>query len=188
MRDSRFTIRADLIRLLCGSLQSWCRERNSPASPRLVLKLFNGENVGSFFDEFGWDIEFDGHTGDIVAIHYRNPPASHTMPTTTYNFFKQIAPFVDAGCYIEMVCTYGGDDFADIWRWYFDGKSVERQDGTVVYRVEKCPLELHGCKNCVFSLLCLSGQEPPISAGECCRCEKKVFFQKEKRAIIPLYK
>ena len=87
-----------------------------------------------------------------------------------------------------MISTYGDKDYADLWRWYFDGRSVERQDGTVVYRVEKCPLELQGCKNCVFSLICLSGQKPPISAGEFCRCKKKIFFEEKKREIIPLYK
>jgi len=43
-----------------------------------------------------------------------------------------IAPYVEAGSYIEMV---GEDDFH--WRWYFDGTSCTEQVGQIVYTEEK---------------------------------------------------
>ena len=42
-----------------------------------------------------------------------------------------IAPYVEAGSYIEMV----GED-ADYWRWYFDGEGCYHQEGHVVYTEE----------------------------------------------------
>lgn len=187
MRNRRFRIGADMLMLLHGTLDRWCREMN--AVPGRFTLSFVGRPphaaLDVIFHEYGWDTLTDGPTGDIVDIYYTDPPATHaTHVTTTINFFQQVAPFVDEGCYIEMVSTDGDGHFADLWRWYFDGRTVERQDGTAVYRVKECPLKFKSCKNCVFSLLCLSGQEPPISVGECCECGKRVYFHKKKREII----
>ena len=42
--------------------------------------------------------------------------------------FDDIAPFVEAGSFIEM----SGED-GTLWRWYFDGKQCEEQLGHVVF-------------------------------------------------------
>ncbi len=42
--------------------------------------------------------------------------------------FDAIAPFVEAGSFIEM----SGED-GTLWRWYFDGKQCEEQLGHVVF-------------------------------------------------------
>jgi hypothetical protein len=42
--------------------------------------------------------------------------------------FESIAPFVEAGSFIEM----SGED-GTLWRWYFDGKQCEEQLGHVVF-------------------------------------------------------
>ena len=48
-----------------------------------------------------------------------------------------IAPYVEAGSYIEMVGegAWLGPG-ADYWRWYFDGEGCIEQAGQVVYTVE----------------------------------------------------
>ena len=50
----------------------------------------------------------------------------------TVNVLRIIAPFVEAGSYIDM----SGEDGA-AWRWYFDGKRMSEHHGVIIYPTQQ---------------------------------------------------
>jgi len=75
-------------------------------------------------DEWRWNIDVDEETGDVTDISFDGEKAGDDSI-----LFNAIAPFVEPGSFIEMV----GEDGA-LWRWYFDGKTCEEQDGSPAYK------------------------------------------------------
>jgi hypothetical protein len=63
-------------------------------------------------DEWGWEVVFD-EEGNVTDLRFEREKIGDEVI-----LFCAIAPFVDAGGYIEMQ----GEDGA-LWRWKFDGKT-----------------------------------------------------------------
>lgn len=76
-------------------------------------------------DWLGWELEIDQKTGDAVDIRMMD---GSSKITDEEDMFSAIAPFVEAGSWIEMV---GEDNF--MWRYVFDGKKCHEQDPEIVW-------------------------------------------------------
>lgn len=70
-----------------------------------------------------WETETDPANGDIVSIMFTGEKAGDDLA-----LFQAIAPYVEAGSFIGMI----GEDTC-MWRWYFNGKAVVEQAGSVIY-------------------------------------------------------
>lgn len=82
----------------------------------------------SLFDimrEWRWSVFEDPmENGDITSIEFIGEKSGDDLI-----LFEALAPFVEAGSFIEMI---GEDGYH--WRWFFDGKTCEEQEGTVTYK------------------------------------------------------
>lgn len=73
---------------------------------------FNGlRDIYSILEFWGYQPEFNQDTGDITGINFDRDKLGDE-----FELFKVIAPFVEAGSFIEMV----GEDHIS-WRWNFNG-------------------------------------------------------------------
>ena len=80
-----------------------------------------GCNIQEALNEFSWATETD-EAGDIFSIFFEGEKY-----TDEDSLFETIAPFVEAGSYIEVEHEYG------MQKWIFDGKTVKIKEGRVVY-------------------------------------------------------
>lgn len=81
------------------------------------MEYAKSNNVQDIFEHWRWSVTIDESTGDIVDIYFNREKLGDDEI-----LFKAIAPFVEAGSYIQM---RGEQD--DMWRWCFDGtKCVEK--------------------------------------------------------------
>ena len=74
------------------------------------------DTLSEMLEEWGWAVAYEDEFGeDIVGIEFEREKIGDELI-----LFTAIAPYVDAGSFIEMV----GEDGAK-WRWCFDGKTCE---------------------------------------------------------------
>jgi hypothetical protein len=66
----------------------------------------NARYIEDALEAWRWEVEFDDESNDIVGINFSGE--------------KLIAPYVEAGSYIQMQ----GED-GEMWRWVFDGATVK---------------------------------------------------------------
>lgn len=80
-------------------------------------------DLACVLDSWGWLVTIDYDTGDVVDIIF---DAEKLVDDD--KLFKAIAPYVDAGSYIEMV----GEDFVR-WRWSFKNGECHKILPTLVW-------------------------------------------------------
>jgi len=102
MTDSRFRI----------------KKENIPSAFSIAKEIWDENEDKTNLSEISQDIGFvmEEDEQGINKIHFVHNNAS-TFDMT--NFFEALAPYVEAGSYIEMAGTEGG-----AWRWMFDGKTM----------------------------------------------------------------
>lgn len=64
-------------------------------------------------EDWRYDAEVDEETGDIIDLQFTGEKLGDEL-----ELFKVIAPFVEAGSYLEI----SGED-SSVWRWIFDGRT-----------------------------------------------------------------
>lgn len=73
----------------------------------------------------GWGFKLNtDEDGDVVGVQWE----WEKLQSETDNWMKAVAPFVPAGCFIEMV----GED-GDKWRYMFDGLTVKEVHPKLVW-------------------------------------------------------
>jgi hypothetical protein len=85
-------------------------------------KVLRARHIEQAFEEWRWIVEFS-IDDDINDIQFQGEKYGDED-----NFFKTIAPWVEAGSYIAMQ----GED-GDMWRWYFDGKTCVTQKPEITW-------------------------------------------------------
>lgn len=85
-------------------------------------KFLKAETFAEALGEWRWDCFID-ESGDLVEINFNGEKLGDDAI-----LLKAIAPFVEAGSYIEME----GEDGC-YWKWIFDGKTMIEKTGRVVY-------------------------------------------------------
>ena len=83
------------------------------------------EDLEGALAKLRWECESEGfcRQGDVVEIHF-----SGDVLRSDKMIFDAIAPFVEAGSYVEMM----GDD-GQMWRWVFDGHNCVEVHPTVTW-------------------------------------------------------
>lgn len=71
-------------------------------------------------DECRWDLD-ENDDGDVIGIAFSGEKAGDDL-----KLFNALAPYVEAGSFIEMQ----GEDGA-LWRWVFDGKTCVEKTAKV---------------------------------------------------------
>lgn len=119
-RDSSFLIKKEnaakalaALKRLKGKDYSWVGSASTEAAKTLTEML----------DAWRWEL-IKNDNGDFVSIQFQGEKLGDDEV-----MFKAIAPFVEAGSWIEM----DGEEQA-IWRWVFDGKTVVENHGEVVFK------------------------------------------------------
>ena len=79
------------------------------------------DNLEEMLKEWRWEPAY--LDGDIVGLRFFGEKSGDDGA-----MLNAIAPFVDAGSYVQMQ----GEDGA-VWRWYFNGDTCETQAGVVVF-------------------------------------------------------
>lgn len=114
IRDAKFRIRAENQRAALVAAHALpdvtyvCFDRDSRES-REICVTFEAWSYEPIIDEC------DYATGDIIGLARFDDCFGEDEKL----FFEAIAPYVEAGSYIE----YAGRD-GDMWRWSFDGKKL----------------------------------------------------------------
>jgi hypothetical protein len=80
------------------------------------------ESLKEVFEVWGWSGEFDDD-GNIVDISFDSEKLGDEIV-----LWQTIAPFVEAGSFIEM----SGED-GNLWRWMFDGTTCKEVYPTVTW-------------------------------------------------------
>jgi hypothetical protein len=68
-------------------------------------------------EEWRYEAELDDETGDIVGLQFSGEKLGDE-----FQLFQVIAPFVEAGSYLEI----SGED-GTVWRWVFNGTTCEEK-------------------------------------------------------------
>lgn len=76
-------------------------------------------------DWLGWELDMDEETGDAVGIRMVDGSSKITEED---DMFAALAPFVEAGSWIEMV----GEDNC-LWRYVFDGEKCSEEYPEIVW-------------------------------------------------------
>ncbi len=84
-------------------------------------------SLEKLMEEWRWELEVerddDGNETSVVGIMFDGEKLGDDL-----SLLAALAPFVEPGSYIEM----SGED-SYIWRYYFDGQTVDEQEGTVTF-------------------------------------------------------
>ena len=86
-------------------------------------KFVNAETLADALGEWRWNCYIREDTGDLVEITFDGEKLGDDEI-----LLSAIAPFVEAGSYIEMEGEEGCH-----WKWCFDGKTMTEKSGRVVY-------------------------------------------------------
>jgi hypothetical protein len=117
--DSQFTIPADkmdaaLLALKAASAQASFRWTDDSSIQEATTLL-------DAMDECGWPIE-------VTEIGVMDITFARKKIGDEHRVFAAIAPFVDAGCFIEVT-----GDYTDHWRYIFDGTTMKEVYPTVTW-------------------------------------------------------
>lgn len=72
-------------------------------------------DIFAMLEHWGYEPQLDDDTGDITDVAFQHEKLGDEL-----ELFKAIAPFVEAGSFLEMSGEDGGR-----WRWVFDGKTCK---------------------------------------------------------------
>lgn len=87
-----------------------------------LRRVAEARSLADAIDEFGWSVEIDDLAGgDLVGIRFEAEKIGDED-----KLFGALAPFVQAGSFIEM----RGED-GEAWRWVFDGQTCAEVRGAV---------------------------------------------------------
>jgi len=76
--------------------------------------VLNAKTFPRMMQEFRWEVKMNDE-GNVVGIEFSGEEIGDEGL-----FFQMLAPYVEAGCFIEMQ----GED-GEMWRWCFDGTNCE---------------------------------------------------------------
>jgi hypothetical protein len=125
----KFTIRAaNAVEALAALVKA------GKAEPALCERGTPSEQLRAAFDAWRWRLDLDEITGDVMDAQFEG-----RKDVNFEALFRVIAPFVESGSWIAMA---GEDD--EYWRWYFDGRELDTQPGTVVYEDVRVVVEIRG--------------------------------------------
>ncbi|MFA5307800.1 MAG: hypothetical protein WC365_10185 [Candidatus Babeliales bacterium] len=82
-------------------------------------------HLNDVFKLFCYYIEYDDDTDDVNDINFEGEKLADD-----YEMLCSIAPFVEAGSYIEISA-----DENSSWRWFFDGKSCTEIYPTITWKM-----------------------------------------------------
>lgn len=121
-RDSSFAIKAINIPSALMALHAYVDKVNEgcPHPAGYFKKL---DDFCEQLGDFDWNVEVDDKSGDINYIWFTGDRLGREE-----EFFDAIAPYVEAGSYIDME---GEDGF--IWRWRFNDKKCTEYPGSIVF-------------------------------------------------------
>lgn len=88
------------------------------------------DNLHDMMEEWRWELEYDDD-GDVDAIQFTGEKMGDDKL-----LFDTIAPFVEAGSYIEMQ----GEDGSK-WKWTFDGKTCTEMQPSDTYEDDETVTE-----------------------------------------------
>jgi len=102
----------------------------------LFDKAFEGENNDpEFLELFGKTLKKSKGVADKLSMSHKDKEYitgiyfnGEKFDGTEHEMFNSIAPFVEAGSYIEMLGEGG-----EIWRWVFDGETCEEKAATITF-------------------------------------------------------
>lgn len=83
----------------------------------------NAKTLADAIGAWRWEVDCSAETGDVFGITFCGEKLGDDMI-----FFEALAPFVEAGSFIDME----GEDGC-LWRWAFDGKTLKEVAGRVVF-------------------------------------------------------
>lgn len=84
----------------------------------------NAATLDEALNAWRWEIEYNGDgSGDVAWIMFHGEKYGDEE-----KLLSAIAPYVEAGCFIEMQ----GEDGA-LWRWTFDGSAMVERTATITW-------------------------------------------------------
>lgn len=118
LRDSSFRVPSDKKAAALGALRAMWQRAGGRAGHYAWMNgtsLSRGDcpTFEHGMAEWGYPVEVDD-AGNVVGLSLANEKVGDEEA-----MFTAIAPFVDAGSYLEI----GGED-GEVWRWAFDGSTV----------------------------------------------------------------
>lgn len=120
--DTQFRIPLERKKAALNVLREWASKptRISWADNQRIIVCLHLEDA---LDELGWDAEMD-EDYNITDIQFSAEKLGDEA-----EFFALLAPYVEAGSFIEM----RGED-GERWRWTFDGSTMREQRATVSWQ------------------------------------------------------
>lgn len=97
--------------------------RKAVLAANLNMGFTEGDTLETMLSDLGWDCNLDDE--GVSDEMYRS---GSKILSSTDDFFKAIAPFVEDGSYIVMI----GEDLC-IWRWYFHDGELDIQGGEITF-------------------------------------------------------
>jgi hypothetical protein len=109
---------------------------NQPAAFRAAMAMPNRgydaswkdrngvRDIYSVLEYWGYAPTLDKPSGDIIALQLEAEKLDEEV-----ELFKAIAPYVDAGSYIEILAP----SYNEMWRWVFDGKTCREIRPKIVW-------------------------------------------------------
>ena len=129
-RDSKFSMTAESAKKALKEIKSLAgsesvKDGGGRHYSWVVTEDFlKAETFSEAMRAWRWEVEEGkSKTGTVVAVSFEGEKLGDDA-----TLFKAIAPYVEAGSWIEME----GEDGC-LWRWVFDGKTVEEKSGRVVF-------------------------------------------------------
>lgn len=115
--DGKFTIKRESFDAALAAIKAI---KGSPSWTTSAFK--KAKTLKEAFDDWRWNIEYTD-TSDVTDIGFEGEKAGDDKL-----LFDAVAPFVEAGSFIEM----SGED-GTRWRWMFDGKICKEKIARFVY-------------------------------------------------------
>ncbi|MBD3262525.1 MAG: hypothetical protein GF334_12805 [Candidatus Altiarchaeales archaeon] len=132
--------------------KKWDSPQDVPRSWVLFRNIINANTFSDLMREFRWEVEMDDDE-NVVGVSFGGEKLGDDDL-----FFQMMAPFVEAGSFIEM----RGED-ESMWRWNFDGTSCSQVDPDVSWEQEP------GCPQCKDL------EEALVRIGELCGITSKAW-------------
>jgi hypothetical protein len=129
--DAKFTIKQELLGEVFGAIKDHVQYStfggaiNVHQRNAILNEDYLDDMLGNRFGWFPLYSKKNGQRGDIIDFKYQWECENSELSIYLFNI---LAPFVEAGSYIEMC-----DDKANRWRYAFNGKTMKRLTPTMVY-------------------------------------------------------
>jgi hypothetical protein len=93
-----------------------------------TARVLDAATLHDALDAWRWMVLDEDESGNITELDFTGEKLGNDEV-----LFRALAPYVREGSQIQMA---GGD--GAIWRWFFYGRAVHRQDGKVVFPDSPC--------------------------------------------------